>query len=69
MNDVIIGTCPIQQGVMTPIVRVMQAEVRRGKTLGKLRMLTRWGQSEEQRQRRQSGVVDINGGLHRGIYY
>jgi hypothetical protein len=36
--------------------------VKRGRTPRKLGMLARGAQSEELRQRRQSGVVDINSG-------
>jgi len=44
------------------------AEVKRGGAPGKLGMLTRGAQSEGLRQRRQSGVMDINGGLRQGVH-
>jgi hypothetical protein len=55
-------------GRREPIVGLMWAEVKRGGTPGKLEMLTRGAQSEGLRQRRQSGVVDINGGLRQGVH-
>jgi hypothetical protein len=46
----------------------MVPEVKRGGTPGKLGMLARETQSEGLRQRKQSGVMDINGGLRQGVH-
>jgi hypothetical protein len=65
---VIIGARSIQKSAVSLLLGVMQVEVIRGGTPGKLGMLVRGAMSARPRQRRQSGVVDINGELREGVH-
>jgi hypothetical protein len=55
-------------GSYRPMVEVRRDRGSRGGSPGKLGILTRGAQSERPRDRRQSGVVDIEGRLRREVH-
>ena len=60
--NVIVGARPVRRE------RVGRGRGETGGNLRKLRRLIRGAQSERPREKRQSGVVDIDGGLRQGVH-
>jgi hypothetical protein len=64
-DDFLIGSVVLRAGQWPPL---QGSRSRASDTLGKLGMLTRGAQSERPKERRQSGVVDIDGNLRPEVH-
>jgi hypothetical protein len=65
---VIIGARPVRRERVGQSTGVGRGRGETGGSLGKLGRLIRGAQSEWPREKRQSGVVDIDGGLRQGVH-